>query len=303
MAGRGNKKRRTGPVPPGGPLDLVNLGRGRSQEVSGRMVPAVGREGGRRKPKPTNPGWDWFDPLPGLKAATEPEKRPPETRPTPPEPPTLTIRARKPTAPGVGWDFLDRPVGRPARSTETKEAILAAALVEFAERGYHGGRMERIASAAGCNKAMLHYYFQGKSGLYRQVLAEAVGEALTGLESILANNPSPRQLLTGLIETLTGLDSDNAARVRLLRREIISGGRELTGALEPNQTWPPPAVSRLIKALRPALRPGLDPGRVLAWLVGAIMSAGLAEVLAGSTATREADQLTGLILRGALKPD
>jgi TetR/AcrR family transcriptional regulator len=52
------------------------------------------------------------------------------------------------------------------RSTETRARILDAALSEFALHGLAGARTERIASAAGVNKALLYYHFDSKEKLY-----------------------------------------------------------------------------------------------------------------------------------------
>ena len=52
------------------------------------------------------------------------------------------------------------------RSAETRARILDAALHEFAAHGLAGARTERIAEAAGVNKALLYYYFAGKEQLY-----------------------------------------------------------------------------------------------------------------------------------------
>ena len=48
--------------------------------------------------------------------------------------------------------------------------ILAAAVKIFAGYGYQGATMRKIAEKAGIPKANLHYYFQTKEQLYRQVL-------------------------------------------------------------------------------------------------------------------------------------
>ena len=49
---------------------------------------------------------------------------------------------------------------------DTDERILEAALSEFAHKGKDGARTQRIADAAGINKAMLHYYYRTKERLY-----------------------------------------------------------------------------------------------------------------------------------------
>lgn len=56
------------------------------------------------------------------------------------------------------------------RSAETRARILDAALSEFAANGLAGARTERIASAAGVNKALIYYYFDSKEKLYAAAL-------------------------------------------------------------------------------------------------------------------------------------
>ena len=56
------------------------------------------------------------------------------------------------------------------RSPEARTRILEAALAEFAAHGLAGARTERIATAAGVNKAMLYYYFDSKEKLYTAAL-------------------------------------------------------------------------------------------------------------------------------------
>jgi TetR/AcrR family transcriptional regulator len=52
------------------------------------------------------------------------------------------------------------------RAADTRTRILDAALSEFAAHGLAGARTDRIAQAAGVNKALLYYYFDSKENLY-----------------------------------------------------------------------------------------------------------------------------------------
>lgn len=52
------------------------------------------------------------------------------------------------------------------RGTESRTRILDAALGEFSAHGLAGARTDRIAAAAGVNKALLYYYFESKENLY-----------------------------------------------------------------------------------------------------------------------------------------
>jgi TetR/AcrR family transcriptional regulator len=52
----------------------------------------------------------------------------------------------------------------------SRDAILQAALAEFAQEGLAGARVDAIAASAGVNKALLYYYFHDKESLYGAVL-------------------------------------------------------------------------------------------------------------------------------------
>jgi AcrR family transcriptional regulator len=59
------------------------------------------------------------------------------------------------------------PEGGYARGLETRDRIIQAAFVVFAEEGYVGASTRRIASEAGVNPPALQYYFDSKEGLHR----------------------------------------------------------------------------------------------------------------------------------------
>lgn len=56
--------------------------------------------------------------------------------------------------------------GRRPAGQETRDALLAAARTEFAERGYDQARVRSIAAAAGVDPAMVNHWFGGKDGLF-----------------------------------------------------------------------------------------------------------------------------------------
>ena len=68
----------------------------------------------------------------------------------------------------------------PAR---TRERILAAALDEFAARGFAGARVDAIARTARINKRMLYHYFHDKSGLFRAVIRHMISTRIASVEA------------------------------------------------------------------------------------------------------------------------
>lgn len=55
-------------------------------------------------------------------------------------------------------------------STTAREAILEAAVLEFAERGLDGVRMEHVARRAGYNKSLVYRHFKDRDGLFNAAL-------------------------------------------------------------------------------------------------------------------------------------
>jgi AcrR family transcriptional regulator len=51
-----------------------------------------------------------------------------------------------------------------------RELILEAAIAEFGEKGFAGGRIDAIARRSQSNQQLIYYYFESKRGLYRAVL-------------------------------------------------------------------------------------------------------------------------------------
>ncbi|HEX4408593.1 MAG TPA: CerR family C-terminal domain-containing protein [Xanthobacteraceae bacterium] len=58
-------------------------------------------------------------------------------------------------------------------SEVTRERIMKAAERLFAERGYDGTSVRAIVAKARVNQAAINYHFEGKDGLYREVLRAA----------------------------------------------------------------------------------------------------------------------------------
>ena len=74
-------------------------------------------------------------------------------------------------------------------SEVTRERIMKAAERLFAERGYDGTSIRAIVAKARVNQAAINYHFDGKDGLYREVLRDAF-RALT--EDQLAHGQDTR---------------------------------------------------------------------------------------------------------------
>jgi AcrR family transcriptional regulator len=61
---------------------------------------------------------------------------------------------------------------------QTKSRLLDAAAAEFAELGFAGARIDRIATRAGVNKERIYPYFGNKSGLLEAVISRQMEQGL-----------------------------------------------------------------------------------------------------------------------------
>lgn len=59
--------------------------------------------------------------------------------------------------------------------SEQQQAILRAALDEFATYGFNAASLNRIIDAAGISKGSMYYYFDGKEALYAHVARAELG--------------------------------------------------------------------------------------------------------------------------------
>ncbi|HEX8171344.1 MAG TPA: TetR family transcriptional regulator [Thermoanaerobaculia bacterium] len=115
-----------------------------------------------------------------------------------------------------------------ARDAErTRGSILAAATARFAAQGYDGTSVDQIATDAAANKALISYYFGGKSGLYAAVLREA----LSGVEEELralrkSEEPAPERLIA-FVRTFARFAADRPALPSIILREHLAGSERI----------------------------------------------------------------------------
>lgn len=72
-------------------------------------------------------------------------------------------------------------------SLSTEQKILQAASQVFIQKGYDGTRMSDIATAAGINKALLHYYFRSKENLFEKIFFQYSNKIIPNLDALIEN--------------------------------------------------------------------------------------------------------------------
>jgi TetR/AcrR family transcriptional regulator len=114
---------------------------------------------------------------------------------------------------------------------DSVERILASALAEFARHGLEGARVERIASRARINKAMIYYHFRSKEELYRTVVDRQFGKIKNLAEETMSEATSPESTLLKLSRLYHSMFEDKDNFVPMFLREVASGGGRLKAAL------------------------------------------------------------------------
>jgi AcrR family transcriptional regulator len=134
----------------------------------------------------------------------------------------------------------DPATARPALTA--RQRILRSASEEFAEHGFSGARINRIAEAANVNKQLIYHYFDSKEGIYAAVL----GEMLTSLHDSVDAASGFRQLMRQIGEPET-----RRAWSRMVAWEGLAGDRPVVSAVERQQS-----IDRQVQAIMRLQREG-----------------------------------------------
>ncbi|MCC8035445.1 MAG: TetR/AcrR family transcriptional regulator; helix-turn-helix transcriptional regulator [Rikenellaceae bacterium] len=101
-----------------------------------------------------------------------------------------------------------------------EETILAAAEKLFLRNGYDLTSTTRIAKEAGCNQALVHYYFRTKEKLFQAVLEGKVKEVFQRFLPLETTEGTFEEKLTALIELHYDTIRKNSDMVLFLITEL-----------------------------------------------------------------------------------
>jgi TetR/AcrR family transcriptional regulator len=116
----------------------------------------------------------------------------------------------------------------PLRDAErTRQALLAAAEIEFSTKGLAGARVDVIAEQAAANKRMLYYYFGSKEDLYLAVLERAYGAMRETERQLNLTNLEPLEAIRTLVEFKFDYCQEHQQIITLLAGENMLGAVHL----------------------------------------------------------------------------
>ncbi|WP_226531835.1 TetR/AcrR family transcriptional regulator [Microbacterium paraoxydans] len=129
--------------------------------------------------------------------------------------------------------------GRPRGASDSRARILAAAVDDFAEKGYDGATVRSIAARAGVDSALVHHYFGTKADLFAEAVGiplrpdvdvprilagprDGVGERLVRYILEAFERPDVRRRGVMLIRTALGSRVTTPLLAGFLSRELLS---------------------------------------------------------------------------------
>ena len=183
------------------------------------------------------------------------------------------------------------PPSRPQheRADQTRARILEAAIRAFSENGLAGARTGQIAEAAGVNKALLYYYFQGKEALYSAALEDVARRVVASSMAAPGDKLSAgERLVYFALNHFDRIHSQHALQ-SLMQQEMVRLHRGEKNAIAPLiETVFRPMMKRLLDLLAEGKRSGeliqVDEWQIMYASLGAnvfyFLSAPVMEVLA-----------------------
>jgi AcrR family transcriptional regulator len=110
--------------------------------------------------------------------------------------------------------------GQSRRRSDRRRAVIDAATLLFAERGFDGVSVQEIADAAATHKTTVLYHFASKEALHEAVLDEALGRIAEVMREFLAG-PFQRDRLAYLLDQNHAFFAEHIPLARLLQRELL----------------------------------------------------------------------------------
>ena len=117
--------------------------------------------------------------------------------------------------------------------SETLEKITAAALKVFAEYGYHGTTMKKIAQATGLSYGLVYHYFPSKEEVFRYIIDWSLDESINAATMILDMSGTAWEKIQNLSDFLVreALTGDSVIYF-LVVLQAMTQGKSIPGFLD-----------------------------------------------------------------------
>jgi TetR/AcrR family transcriptional regulator len=115
-------------------------------------------------------------------------------------------------------------------SQKSKDDILNAAEMEFAEKGIFGTRIDEIAAKAKINKRMIYEYFGSKEELYKAVLSDVYRRLSRRELLVLSEDIECMEAIRKIITLYFDYLNENPSYVNLILWENLNKGKYINQA-------------------------------------------------------------------------
>jgi len=144
-----------------------------------------------------------------------------------------------------------------------RSRVMAAAVEEFAERGFSGGSTDRIAHSAGVNKERVYSYFGSKRALFGAVLSDQLNQ----LAQAVPLEITTRDSLAHYSGQVFDYHVNHPHLLRLLYWEALESAEDLAEASLRSAYYRSKAATIKQAQADGHVRQDLDPGQLLCTLV------------------------------------
>jgi AcrR family transcriptional regulator len=128
---------------------------------------------------------------------------------------------------------LNSPITAESRSRDadrSRQKILSAASLEFADYGLSGARVDRIAEKSGLNKRLIYYYFESKDVLFTAALENAYADIREAERNLKLNELDPINAIKCLLSFTWSYYLKNPQFISLLNSENLLRGQHINGS-------------------------------------------------------------------------
>ncbi|NNF03630.1 MAG: TetR family transcriptional regulator [Rhodothermales bacterium] len=165
-------------------------------------------------------------------------------------------------------------MARFAQDSETETAIFHAAMTVFARKGKDGARMQEIADEAGINKALLHYYYRSKDGLYEAVFTQVIAHFMSTVERQLDDDQPFADVLRNIIDAYVDEHRAHPEVARMWMHENLNGAPVARAFLQAQMDrGRETTLARIVRRIRKAVADGeindVDPVHTFISILGA----------------------------------
>ena len=116
---------------------------------------------------------------------------------------------------------------KPKAPEANRARILAAAIAEFASRGFKGASMDAIAARTNTTRALINYYFRSKEQLYLAVLERVYAEIREAENDLDLGHLPPVEAIRRIVEFTYNYYVEHEYFVRLVVAENQAKGRHM----------------------------------------------------------------------------